>query len=30
MGCFWPKYLMFELKKYRGAMFHDTGVCSKI
>ena len=21
MGCFWPKYIMFELKKYRGVMF---------
>ena len=26
MGCFWPKYRMFELKNYRGVMFHDTGV----
>ena len=24
MGCFWPKYIMFELSKYRGAMFDDT------
>ena len=24
MGCFWPKYVMFELKKYRGVMFNDT------
>ena len=24
MGCFWPKYVMFELKKYRGVIFHDT------
>ena len=24
MGCFWPKYVMFELKKYRGAMFDGT------
>ena len=24
MGCFWPKYIMFELKKYRGVVFHDT------
>ena len=24
MGCFWPKYIMFELKKYRGVTFHDT------
>ena len=21
MCCFWPKYIMFELKKYRGVMF---------
>ena len=21
MGCFWPKYIMFELKKYRRVMF---------
>ena len=24
MGSFWPKYIMFELKKYRGVMFHYT------
>ena len=24
MGCFWPKYIMFELKKYRGVIFQDT------
>ena len=30
MGCFWPKYLVFELKKYRGAIFHDTRVWCKI
>ena len=24
MGCFWPKYIMFELRKYRGAMFDGT------
>ena len=24
MGCFWPKYKMFELKKYRGVMFGGT------
>ena len=24
MGCFWPKYIMFELKKYRGVMFDCT------
>ena len=25
MGCFCPKYMRFELKKYRGVIFHDTG-----
>ena len=30
MGCFWPKYVIFELKKYRGAIFHDTSVRYKI
>ena len=30
MGCFWPKYIMFEPKKYRGAIFHDTRVRCKI
>ena len=24
MGSFWPKYILFELKKYRGVIFHDT------
>ena len=24
MGCLWPKYLMFELKKYRGVIFDGT------
>ena len=24
MGCFWPKYIMFQLKKYRGVIFHNT------
>ena len=24
MGFFWPKYIMFELKKYRRVMFDDT------
>ena len=24
MDSFWPKYIMFELKKYRGVIFHDT------
>ena len=30
MGCFWPKYIMFELKKYRGTIFHGTRVWCKI
>ena len=24
MGCFWPKYTMFQLRKYRGVMFDGT------
>ena len=24
MGSFCPKYIRFELKKYRGAIFHNT------
>ena len=24
MDSFYPKYIMFELKKYRGVIFHDT------
>ena len=24
MGCFWPKYIMFELKKYKRVMFDGT------
>ena len=24
MGSFWAKYTLFELKKYRGVIFHDT------
>ena len=24
MGLFCPKYIEFELKKYRGVIFHDT------
>ena len=24
MGCFWPNYIMFELKKYRWVMFNCT------
>ena len=30
MGSFWTKYIMFELKKYRGVMFHDNEKWSKI
>ena len=30
IGCFWPKYIMFELKKYRGVIFHETRVWCKI
>ena len=30
MGCFWPKYIMFELKKYRRVIFCDTGKWCKI
>ena len=24
MGCFWPKYIMFQLRKYREVMFDGT------
>ena len=24
MGCFWPRYIMFENRKYRGVMFDGT------
>ena len=30
MGCFRPNYIMFELKKYSGAIFHDIRVWCKI
>ena len=33
MDSFWPEYmyeLMFELKKYRGVIFHDTEEWCKI
>ena len=30
MGCFWPNYIMLELKKYRGVIFHDTRQWCKI
>ena len=26
MGTFWAKYILFELKKYRGIIFHETEV----
>ena len=29
-GSFCPKYTMFELKKYRGVVFHGTKQCCKI
>ena len=30
MGYFWPKYIMFDLKKYRGVIFHDTREWCKV
>ena len=30
MGYFCPKYMMFELKKYRGVIFHDNEQWCKI
>ena len=30
MDCFWPKHIMFELKKYREAIFHATRVWCEI
>ena len=24
IGSLWPKYILFELRKYRGVIFHDT------
>ena len=30
MGCFWPKYIMLELKKYRRVMFDGTEYWCKI
>ena len=29
MGCFWPKNVMFQLKKYRGVMFNGTNIYAK-
>ena len=30
MGCFWPKYIMFELNKYRVVIFDGTEYSCKI
>ena len=30
MGCFWPKYIMLELKNYRRVIFDDTEEWCKI
>ena len=30
MGSFWAKYTLFELKKYRGVIFHETEEWDKI
>ena len=30
MGCFWPKHIMFKLKKYRGVIFDGTEDWCKI
>ena len=30
MGCFWTKWIMFDLKKYRGVVFHGTREWSKV
>ena len=30
MGSFWAKYILFELKKYRAVIFHETGERCKI
>ena len=30
MGSIWPKYMMFELKRYRGVIFHDAEEQCKI
>ena len=30
MGSFWAEYILFELKKYRGVIFHDTEEWYKI
>ena len=30
VGSFWAKYITFQLKKYRGSIFHDTEKWYKI
>ena len=30
MDYFWPKYIMFDLKKYTGVIFHDTREWCKV
>ena len=30
MGCFWQKYIIFELENYRGVMLNGTKDCCKI
>ena len=30
MGCFWTKYIIFEWKRYRVVISHDTGEWCKI
>ena len=30
MGAIWPKYIMFELKTYKGVTFHDSEEWCKI
>ena len=30
MGCFWAKYILFQLKTYKGVIFHETGEGCKI
>ena len=29
-GSLWPKYVLFELQKYRGVIFHDTEELCKL
>ena len=30
IGFLWPKYILFELQKYRGVIFHDTEEICKV